>query len=56
MVDDDEEARRMSTTGPDHAPDLPEELDGLPDGDRADSPPATEEPEDPDAHGPLVQA
>jgi hypothetical protein len=45
----------MSTTGPDDAPDLPEELDGLPD-DRADSPPATEEPEDPYAHGPLVQA
>jgi hypothetical protein len=45
----------MSTTD-DDTPDLPDELDGLPDGDRADSPPATEEPDDPDAHGPLVQA
>ncbi len=37
-------------------PELPEELDGLPHDEPADSPPAIEDPDDPDAHGPLIQA
>lgn len=40
----------------DEVPDLPDELDGLPDTERRDGPSAIEEPEDPDAHGPLIQA
>ena len=48
----------MSIPVPDNddTPDLPDELDGLPDREPADSPPAIEEPENPDAHGPLIQA
>jgi len=45
-----------STPDRQDVPDLPEDLDGLPDTDREDGPPAIEEPEDPDAHGPLIQA
>lgn len=40
----------------DRSPDLPEDLDGLPDTERPDSPPAIEDPANPDAHGPLIQA
>ena len=47
------------STEPTHkteVPDLPDELDGLPDDQPVDSPPATEDPGNPDAHGPIVQA
>ena len=54
----EEERTTMSENAPDRAdaPDLPEALDGLPDREPADSPPATEDPANPDAHGPIVQA
>ncbi|MGY4642328.1 hypothetical protein [Cellulomonas sp. URHB0016] len=41
---------------PDDVPELPEELDGLPHDEPADSPPATRDPADPDAHGPIIHA
>ncbi|WP_157465741.1 hypothetical protein [Cellulomonas sp. Leaf395] len=40
----------------DDVPDLPEERDGLPDKEPAHSPPAIEDPANPDAHGPMIQA
>jgi hypothetical protein len=40
----------------DDIPELPEELDGLPDKEPLDSPPAAEDPANPDAHGPLFHA
>jgi hypothetical protein len=48
----------MSEKEPDRtdAPDLPEALDGLPDKEPVDSPPATEDPGNPDAHGPIIHA
>ena len=48
----------MSDRTPDRddVPDLPDELDGLPDDRPQDSPPASEDPANPDAHGPIVQA
>jgi len=36
--------------------DLPDELDGLPDKEPADSPPAVDDPGNPDAHGPIIHA
>ena len=45
-----EETRRSDV------PDLPDELDGLPDDQPQDSPPASEDPGNPDAHGPIVHA
>jgi len=44
------------TPGPDDVPDLPDDLDGLPDDEPEDSPPALEDPANPDAHGPIIQA
>ena len=44
------------STDPNNTPDLPDDLDGLPDEEPADSPPAIQDPSDPDAHGPLIQA
>jgi hypothetical protein len=43
-------------THEDDVPDLPDELDGLPDGKRKDGPPAVDDPANPDAHGPIIQA
>jgi len=40
----------------DDVPELPEELDGLPHGEEKDTPPAMEDPANPDAHGPLFRA
>jgi len=37
-------------------PDLPDALDGLPHPEPADSPPASEDPANPNAHGPIIQA
>ena len=44
------------TPAGDDVPDLPEALDGLPHDEPEDSPPALEDPGNPDAHGPLIRA
>ena len=46
----------IEPTPKNNVPDLPDDLDGLPDDRPADSPPASEDPGNPDAHGPIVQA
>ena len=48
----------MSEHAPDRedVPDLPDDLDGLPDERPKDAPPAIDDPSNPDAHGPLIQA
>ncbi|MET0789557.1 MAG: hypothetical protein ABWY33_09965 [Cellulomonas sp.] len=43
-------------TAPDDVPDLPESLDGLDDHEPKNAPPAIQDPTNPDAHGPLIQA
>jgi len=48
-VDDKSPAR-------DDVPDLPDELDGIPDKEPPNAPPAIQDPDNPDAHGPLIQA
>lgn len=44
------------TPAEDDVPDLPPSLDGLPDDQPEESPPATEDPANPDAHGPMFRA
>ncbi|WP_456844467.1 hypothetical protein [Cellulomonas sp. P5_C6] len=40
----------------DDVPDLPDELDGISDKERPNAPPAIQDPNNPDAHGPLIRA